>query len=291
MASTDPLKVPEKVANFRDVGHTINEYLGERETDSTDSPPPPPLDDATPHDRHLILHDLGITNVVDLRTKSEQIVQERKHKAKAAATALSEQTMIEPLHIQGIQYHEIKVIGRRYERHLLSQLSWWNYIEFLFLYILGFRQHAIRIIGQQVLTPNGLFGIARGVMEHSGAEIRDVLTLYASPSTLPSIVHCTLGKDRTGLVCALVLMILGLPHRAIEHDYFLTDSHLRDQREARAHENEMVGLPREWAGTDKNMIVDIQTHLDTTYGGLDKYLDGIGFTKADRQLVRDTLLY
>lgn len=163
--------------------------------------------------------------------------------------------------------------------------------KFLFLYIFGFRQQAVRILGREVLTPNGLIGIARGAMDYSGTEVREVLSLYTSPATLPSVVHCTLGKDRTGFICAILLMILDMPRDAIEHDYRLTDASLVDQREARARENEAVGLPREWVGTDKNMIVDIKNHLDQVYGGLDGYLDGIGFTKADRALVRETLLY
>jgi hypothetical protein len=86
-------------------------------------------------------------------------------------------------------------------------------------------------------------------------------------------------------------MILDIPIDAIEHDYFLTDaalSHGLDQRLAELRE---VGLADDWAGTASNMITAIRDHLDERYGGLDGYLDHIGFTKAERYLVRDTLLY
>lgn len=60
-------------------------------------------------------------------------MQARKHRARVAAAAVSghpepETNIVEPLHIQGLEYHEIKVIGRGYERHLLSQLAWWSYM-------------------------------------------------------------------------------------------------------------------------------------------------------------------
>ena len=38
----------------------------------------------------------------------------------------------------------------------------------------------------------------------------------------PTLVHCAAGKDRTGLVVALVLRLLGVPHRAVLADFALT---------------------------------------------------------------------
>lgn len=86
-------------------------------------------------------------------------------------------------------------------------------------------------------------------------------------------------------------MILDVPIDAIEHDYFLTDAGLQHERDKRVREIREIGLPDHWAGTEKTMIVGIRDHLDAQYGGLDTYLDRIGFTKADRTLMRDTLLY
>jgi protein-tyrosine phosphatase len=84
---------------------------------------------------------------------------------------------------------------------------------------------------------------------------------------------------------------LGVPISAVEFDYHLTDSALQHEREEREAEFREVGLPAEFASTAKGMIRGIQDHLDSKYGSLEHYLDGIGFTKADRQLVRDNLLY
>jgi len=39
----------------------------------------------------------------------------------------------------------------------------------------------------------------------------------------PAVVHCTAGKDRTGFVCAMLLLALGVPRETALHDYMLTE--------------------------------------------------------------------
>ncbi|TQV99094.1 tyrosine/serine protein phosphatase [Cordyceps javanica] len=208
--------------------------------------------------------------------------------------------MPETAHIPGIQYHEIKLTGRSIERHIASLLTWWQFLritlsneessQFIFLYALKYRNEAIRIVAENVLVPRGLLGIGRDKLDHSGAEIAQALTLYTSTQTTPVLVHCTQGKDRTGLICCLILMILDVPMPAIEHDYFLTDDGLASEREELIQEVKSVGLTEAWAYTDSEMILGLKSHIGDKYGGLDAYLDSIGFDKSRRALVRDTLL-
>lgn len=42
----------------------------------------------------------------------------------------------------------------------------------------------------------------------------------------PVVVHCAAGKDRTGLVAALLLRLAGVPHEAIVEDYVLSGRNL-----------------------------------------------------------------
>jgi protein-tyrosine phosphatase len=40
----------------------------------------------------------------------------------------------------------------------------------------------------------------------------------------PCIIHCSAGKDRTGIACALILTALGVPREIVMEDYVLTQS-------------------------------------------------------------------
>jgi hypothetical protein len=66
------------------------------------------------------------------------------------------------------------------------------------LFVLGYRMKAINIIGREVMLQRGLIGLGLDTLDQSGPEIREALSLYANPQSLPILVHCTQGKDRTG---------------------------------------------------------------------------------------------
>lgn len=42
------------------------------------------------------------------------------------------------------------------------------------------------------------------------------------PSPEPILIHCSLGKDRTGVICALVLSICGVEDTIVAYEYALT---------------------------------------------------------------------
>jgi protein-tyrosine phosphatase len=50
----------------------------------------------------------------------------------------------------------------------------------------------------------------------------------ARPENIPSVVHCTAGKDRTGFASALVLYALGVPEQTIVEDYLLTNYYMQN---------------------------------------------------------------
>ncbi|KAL6911041.1 protein-tyrosine phosphatase-like protein [Trichoderma evansii] len=272
----------QQVPNFRDVGKTVNQFLGER---STRYIPyiSRQLDDATAADKNLIRNELEMKAVIDLRTRTEILKQIKKHQLEPG------QPSGEPLQIQGLNYHGININGKSFERHLLGLLSWWDFFKVIFFFILGYRIDAVRVLSQQVMLPRGLIRLGLDTLDYCGSEIREAISLYTTPQSLPSVVHCTQGKDR--LICALVLMILNIPRAAIEHDYFLTDAALMPSRPQMLVEIHEIGLPDEWAGTAKDMITSIESHIKAKYGSLEGYLDSIGFGQDQRAMIQETLLY
>ena len=45
------------------------------------------------------------------------------------------------------------------------------------------------------------------------------------------MVHCSAGKDRTGIAVALVLLALGVPREAVIDDYVLTNTTVNLRRQ------------------------------------------------------------
>ncbi|KAI1131978.1 protein-tyrosine phosphatase-like protein [Nemania abortiva] len=282
----------ENILNFRDVGKTVNDYLGRkavREGVLYRSARP---DEATLNDRRRLTEELGIRTVVDLRSKTEHSAQAEKRQADSKVPTLlqSNAALAEPVQIRGLVYREVRVTGRRLERALLRQLSWWNFIKLIFLFIFGFRVRAIRIMGEEVMQPLGLTGLSLVTLDESGPEIAEALQTLTSPQTpTPTLVHCTQGKDRTGMIVALALLVLRVPEAAITHDYLLSEAGLAREREERVAEMCSIGLTPAWGDCPPELIQRVRGHLDVRYGGVEGYLDSIGFGDEERVKLREVL--
>jgi len=86
-------------------------------------------------------------------------------------------------------------------------------------------------------------------------------------------------------------LILGISPEAIHHDYRLSDEGLLVEKESRLTEIREIGLTDDWGATSEEMVSRTIDHLDSAYGGLDNYFDGIGFDQAKRAKLREVLLY
>ncbi|KAK7966169.1 protein-tyrosine phosphatase-like protein [Apiospora aurea] len=272
-------------------------------------------DDASPEDRRRLKDEYGIKTVIDLRTKTEHVKQAEKRQADLKVPALlqSNAALAEPVQIPGLRYLEIKITGGKFEKFLISQLSWLGLFKLIFLYILGQRIAAIRIMSQEVMLPRGLVGMGLDTLDYSGADILEALNAFLEPPpapattssgvsgvnggggggggdpSLPILVHCTQGKDRTGLIVALVLMTLGVPLEAISHDYLLTQQALEADRETRIAEIEEIGLTPDWGDCPPDFVARIHDHLESQYGGVEAYLDSIEFGSDKRRRLVEVL--
>lgn len=63
--------------------------------------------------------------------------------------------------------------------------------------------------------------------EHVG-EFRRLFEMLLDQGTLPAVIHCTSGKDRTGFAVAVIFMALGIPRETIVLDYLLSNAYRRN---------------------------------------------------------------
>ena len=61
------------------------------------------------------------------------------------------------------------------------------------------------------------------VLDDGVKELRTVLEVIAAEDSFPLVFHCASGKDRTGIVAALLLSLLGVAEEDIVADFALTD--------------------------------------------------------------------
>jgi protein-tyrosine phosphatase len=66
----------------------------------------------------------------------------------------------------------------------------------------------------------------RYMIDECGNPIGAAVRALCAPGALPALVHCAAGQDRTGIVIALVLAVLGVPDELIGADYSLSSVYL-----------------------------------------------------------------
>ncbi len=121
------------------------------------------------------------------------------------------------------------------------------------------------------------------------AEFRDVLHHIIAPGTAPHLIHCTSGKDRTGLVVAFLLLALEVPRSVVFDDYELSNGDWQPI--------DMFGAKATRAAIDAIMAAPAQylaaalDAIEQRCGSCDEYLDQwLGFGRRERQALADLML-
>jgi protein-tyrosine phosphatase len=125
------------------------------------------------------------------------------------------------------------------------------------------------------------------VLEHARTELRHVLEVIANASPGPLLFHCVAGKDRTGLVAALLLALADVEPAAIAADYAQSSDNLAEEYLRRYPQSDAARVldalrcPPEGA---YNMLAFLERA-----GGVRSYLAQIGLAVADVERLRARL--
>jgi protein tyrosine/serine phosphatase len=114
------------------------------------------------------------------------------------------------------------------------------------------------------------------------------MTAIADAPSAPILVHCHAGKDRTGVVVALMLRLAGAGVDAIADDYAISGVQLaemlaRDRVSARERGMDEVRAERLFTVRREAMVQTMEC-VDTEHGGVGALLRGLGIgdTRIDR---------
>lgn len=132
------------------------------------------------------------------------------------------------------------------------------------------------------------------MLEQNGKSLKIVFDRFADPSQYPLLIHCTQGKDRTGIVAALLLLLLGVPHEAVMEDYMLTGKLIDWQQKHREMMEYFEDSGDDWAPfftclpqAMENLFVHVENHYA---GAVVHFLNSIGVAHDQQKRIREFLL-
>ncbi|HCT76034.1 MAG TPA: hypothetical protein DGT23_05445 [Micromonosporaceae bacterium] len=110
-------------------------------------------------------------------------------------------------------------------------------------------------------------------LQMNPADIASVLTLLAEPDIGPAVIHCAGGRDRTGVVVALLLSLVGVPDEEIGADYTLTEQFTQRWLKWRFDTTgETIELPPNILHTPPGAILLYLTRLRERHGSVQAFL-------------------
>jgi protein-tyrosine phosphatase len=121
----------------------------------------------------------------------------------------------------------------------------------------------------------------RVMVDNNAEVIGQALIHLADAGNLPAIIHCTAGKDRTGITSALILLALGAPDETVCADYSLTNLYYDDIVQVTTEL--LKRLPRILRRVTPDQIQPLLTadpvvmqttinHIRSKYGSIEAYL-------------------
>jgi protein-tyrosine phosphatase len=160
----------------------------------------------------------------------------------------------------------------------------------------GIATMRIPLAGEDLAAlPPDLRRIYDFVIDERGAAIAGAVRAIARPGGLPGLVHCTAGKDRTGIVIALVLSAIGVPDAVVAADYALSSLYLDPAR------TPVIGRLTAAIGIDDGvttallasppeLILGVLDRARQRAGTIPGYLTRHGVTDADLAMLRAGLV-
>jgi protein-tyrosine phosphatase len=161
----------------------------------------------------------------------------------------------------------------------------------------GARTYHVPLFDADVVghLPPELAAVYRYMIDDCGAAIAEAIGRLCADGALPGLVHCTAGKDRTGLVVALVLEVIGVPDEIIAADYAMSGTYLDPGAAGAISRIRAASGVGRWLdlgalGASPQVIRDALARVRARSGSVSGYLLGNGLTAADLTNLRAALI-
>jgi len=143
--------------------------------------------------------------------------------------------------------------------------------------------------------------LAMVVAEESLNNLRQIFLIIASEKEVPVLVHCSGGKDRTGVSCALILALLGVEKSEIMEDYMhsqaLYSSKIDMSRAAtqvfdHAESGDWnLDMVRPVYNVEPAYLESAFGHIQESYGDVENFLQqALGLRDKDIEQIKKNLL-
>lgn len=130
------------------------------------------------------------------------------------------------------------------------------------------------------------------LVEIDGPSIARVLNAIVEAESGAVVLHCHAGKERTGVIAALLLELVGVPDETIAEDFVASDEHLQTLYEEWSRREEDPVRREQLLASFRSEASHIAAPLEyvRAAGGIDAYLLRSGVSVENLSVMRSRLL-
>ncbi|HKA13979.1 MAG TPA: tyrosine-protein phosphatase [Myxococcota bacterium] len=132
-----------------------------------------------------------------------------------------------------------------------------------------------------------------GMIDFAREPIAKVITVLARTKD-PAVFHCAAGKDRTGVISALLLSLLGVRDELIVADYAATrealDAIVDRLMASQGYQGMFDELPPDTLHANPETMEAFLTRVRAEFGGMTDYARDIGVDPADVERLRTRMI-
>lgn len=209
---------------------------------------------------------LGIRTVIDLRTEQEIRVFPNPYAER-----------------REVRYHTVDLVGNSHE--IISRGD-----------TIVSADIDERLENGYFADPGGrLVTIYTTMLDHQPEAFRRAFALLSRKDSGPTAFHCMAGQDRTGLIAAFLLSVAEVPEETIVFDYAATaeyNVHRYIAEDAQAYWGMPVENAEEYGSQfcPPEAMEGTLRHLRRRYGGALGYLESVGVSSGELEVIRERLL-
>ena len=148
--------------------------------------------------------------------------------------------------------------------------------------------------GSPADIPRDLFSIYKYILDSCQTNVAEVMRTFLADGGVPALFHCSAGKDRTGVISALLLALAGVDDETIVQDYALTGHYLKPK--LALYRQRAAAAGRDMAAFELLLLSEPQTMRDTlqylhnVYRGAGAYLSHIGLRDRESNQLRSAMI-
>jgi hypothetical protein len=143
-----------------------------------------------------------------------------------------------------------------------------------------------------LISAGGLERMYESIVDDCRQQLKECFESMLKPDGLPCLLHCTSGKDRTGVLSALILSVCGVNDDVIFDNYVETEKYKKELFEDVSSPTVAHFTDESMQSAPRSVLMGIFAKLRAEHGSIEKYVDvavGLGSMKRKKLVEKLTV--